>query len=170
LWGGEVLGEEGGGGLEGADAAQPQFADEAVLQRGPKTFDAALALALRGLGGDVTDAEIGEHAGEGVCIKVVTWARGVARTVGWTAQAVGNAGEACGVELGLQPPEVARGDGEGAGGGVIADTSRERRFRQARARGFLPAHSEGLHKGRTFLLNSQEGQFYRAPARSGWPP
>src|SRR5882724_8164860 len=38
---GEELGEESIGGLEGGDAAQPQLADEAVLQRLPEAFDAA---------------------------------------------------------------------------------------------------------------------------------
>src|SRR6266851_615723 len=37
---GQELGEEGIGGLEGGDAAQPQFADETVLQGLPEALDA----------------------------------------------------------------------------------------------------------------------------------
>ena len=59
---GEELGEEGIGGLEGGDAAQPQFADEAILQRLPEALDAALG--LRGAGGDEADAELAQDAAE----------------------------------------------------------------------------------------------------------
>jgi hypothetical protein len=52
--------QEGIGGLAGGDAAQAQFADQAILQRLPEAFDAALGLGA--LGGDVPDAEVLQHA------------------------------------------------------------------------------------------------------------
>jgi hypothetical protein len=59
---GEELGEESLGGLESGDTAQPQLADEAVLQRLPETLDAALG--LRGAGGDEPDPELAQEAAE----------------------------------------------------------------------------------------------------------
>src|SRR5262249_37482222 len=59
---GEERGEEGVGGFEGGDAAQPQFADEAVLQGLPEPFDAALG--LRGACGDEPDTELAQDAAE----------------------------------------------------------------------------------------------------------
>ena len=59
---GEELGEERIGGLEGGDAAQPQLADEAVLQRLPEALDAALG--LRGARGDEPDTELAQEAAE----------------------------------------------------------------------------------------------------------
>jgi len=59
---GEERGEEGVGRLEGGDAAQPQLADEAVLQRLPEAFDAALG--LRRARGDEPDTELAQDAAE----------------------------------------------------------------------------------------------------------
>src|SRR6266849_1287622 len=59
---GQELGEEGIGGLEGGDAAQPQFADETVWQGLPEALDAALGLG--GARGDETDAELAQEAAE----------------------------------------------------------------------------------------------------------
>ena len=58
----EELGEEGIGGLEGGDAAQPQLADEAVLQGLPEALDAAFG--LRRARGDEPDAELAQDAAE----------------------------------------------------------------------------------------------------------
>ena len=58
----EELGEERIGGLEGGEAAQPQLADEAVLQRLPEALDAALG--LRRARGDEPDAELAQDAAE----------------------------------------------------------------------------------------------------------
>ena len=59
---GEEGGEEGVGGLEGREAAEPELDDEAVLQGAPEAFDAALG--LRRAGRDVADAEVVEDAAE----------------------------------------------------------------------------------------------------------
>ena len=56
----EELGEERIGGLEGRDAAQPQLADEAVLQGLPEALDAAFG--LRRARGDEPDAELAQDA------------------------------------------------------------------------------------------------------------
>jgi hypothetical protein len=53
---GDELGQVGLGGLDGGDAAQPQFTHEPVLERGPQALDAPLG--LRRAGGDVADAEL----------------------------------------------------------------------------------------------------------------
>ena len=57
---GQERGQEGVGRGHRADVAQAQFADEAILQGLPEAFDAALG--LRGVGGDVADAEVVEDA------------------------------------------------------------------------------------------------------------
>src|SRR5437667_337000 len=59
---GEERRQEGGGGLERPDPAQAQLADETILQRLPEAFDAAFG--LRGVGGDVANAEVLEDAAE----------------------------------------------------------------------------------------------------------
>ena len=48
--------------VERGDAAQPQLADEAVLQRLPEALDAAFG--LRRAGGDEPDAELAQDAAE----------------------------------------------------------------------------------------------------------
>ena len=47
------------GGLDGVEAAEPELGDEAVLQGFPEAFDAALG--LRGVRGNIPDAELPEH-------------------------------------------------------------------------------------------------------------
>src|SRR6266849_1217584 len=59
---GEELGEERVGALDGVDAPQPEFADEAILERLPVPFDAALG--LRGTGRDEADAELAQDPPE----------------------------------------------------------------------------------------------------------
>src|SRR5215813_2982418 len=59
---GEKLGQERVGLLERAAGAQAEFADQAVLERAPEPFDAALG--LRRLRGDEADAELLEHTPE----------------------------------------------------------------------------------------------------------
>src|SRR5213593_92475 len=60
------VGDEGGQvgvrGGDGGDAAEAQFADEPILQRGPQPLDAALGLGRAG--GDVADAEVLQDAAE----------------------------------------------------------------------------------------------------------
>ena len=59
---GEERGEEGVGGLQGGDAAQAEFDDEAILQGAPEALDAALG--LRRAGGDEADAEVPQDPAE----------------------------------------------------------------------------------------------------------
>ena len=59
---GEKLGQERVGLLERAAGAQAEFTHEAILERAPEPFDAALG--LRRLRGDEADAELLEHAPE----------------------------------------------------------------------------------------------------------
>jgi hypothetical protein len=59
---GDELGQVGRGRLDGGDAADPELADEAILQRRPEALDAPLG--LRRVSGDVGDAEILQHAAQ----------------------------------------------------------------------------------------------------------
>src|SRR5260370_18774779 len=58
----EEFGQKSVGDLQRADAAQPQFAREPILQGAPEALDAAFGLGRAGL--EIADAEIGEHAAE----------------------------------------------------------------------------------------------------------
>ena len=116
--------------LQSAGVSQSEFTDEAVLERAPETLDAAFG--LRGVGGDLLDAEFfqgasdvgrklmtGEFFGDGP-VRIVALEQAVAIAI----EAEGNA---VGGEEGVQTAEVAGGvfgfelevRGADAAGGVV---------------------------------------------------
>src|SRR6266481_849346 len=169
---GEELGEEGIGGLESGDAAQPQLADEAVLQRLPEAFDAALG--LRGARGDEPDAELAQDAAEvcGVLGAAQLLREGPVRIVAdkdVEAIAIEGQGQAVGgnelpqqgdiaVQI-LGGPEVQGQDG--AGGVVDGAVQRE-----LGAAGFEPREGAGveLHEAAHLSLRAPPGAHLAASA------
>src|SRR2546428_2641058 len=169
----EELGQEGVAALERADAAEPQFAGEAILECAPEPFDASLR--LRRVGPDEANAKGLQHAAEvrGVLVALELFGQ---RPVGIIAgehveaiavelqrQAIGPAGALEHGDVAMQILMGTEPQGERCGGRII---DHPMQCRQGAAV-LEPGERAGVELGQL-----AERRFARAPAAMlrGRPP
>ena len=137
--------------LQSAGVSQAEFADEAVLEGAPETFDAAFG--LRGVGGDLLDAELFQGTSD-VGRKLVTgefFSDGPVRIVALeqaVAIAIEAEGNAVSGEEGVQTTEVAGGvfgfELESGGGNAASGVVEQPEQGEERAAALEPVMTAGI--------------------------